>query len=526
MPITRKPTTPASATPPAAGPTSADSTPTNPTPVGSTPTDVTADESAPEVSSEAPPTAPLAAISDPPAEVRPGSDETTDAESDRASDNRATEARVVSSEVAADDRSDAASADPSVGVPDGRSAGARVVRSAGARVIRSAGARVVRSAGARVVRSEGVADVKKRLSEAQPDPSNELSDAEPTVPIAVRPAVTPAATPAGSTDRWSDRPSVSPEARPEVPIDDRAEVSLDSRPEISPDDRAEGSLDIEIRPADASARPGSPSSPSSTPKSTPKSTRTRAGSIGVAIVLVAAGLLFTTSATTARGTQFRSERADLADLIAAEDLRVKTRTQRLATLRKEVQQEVAAGTENSEAVEALEKRSASVISAAGLQSMTGPGLTVALDDAPRDGPVPDQAGPDDLVVHQQDVQAVVNALWAGGAEAMMLQDQRVISTSAVRCVGNTLILQGRVYSPPYRITVIGDVKKMRAALDSSPQIAYYLQYVASLRLGWEVKESNRLKLPAYSGSLTLSHARVAGSATPSSGSSGSASSSP
>lgn len=42
---------------------------------------------------------------------------------------------------------------------------------------------------------------------------------------------------------------------------------------------------------------------------------------------------------------------------------------------------------------------------------------------------------EDIVVHQQDVENVVNALWAAGAEAMMLMDQRVISTSAVRCVG-------------------------------------------------------------------------------------------
>jgi uncharacterized protein YlxW (UPF0749 family) len=234
-------------------------------------------------------------------------------------------------------------------------------------------------------------------------------------------------------------------------------------------------------------------------------------------------MLFTTSATTARGTQLRSERANLAELIAAEDLRVKTRTQRLAALNKQVQQEVAANTVNSEAIKALQDRSANVVSAAGLQAMTGPGLTVTLDDAPRDGKVLDQASPDDLVVHQQDVQAVVNALWSGGAEAMMLQDQRVISTSAVRCVGNTLILQGRVYSPPYKITVIGNVPKMRAALDSSPQIAYYLEYVASLRLGWSVEQSDKLLLPAYTGSLALSHARVAGSTTPSSADSASSS---
>ena len=280
-------------------------------------------------------------------------------------------------------------------------------------------------------------------------------------------------------------------------------------------------------PAPASRRENraSPSPATQSRASRTRPARTRAGSIGVTIVLAAAGLLFTTSATTARGTQLRSERADLADLIEAEDLRVQTRAQRVAALNNQVVGEAAANTANNQAVKALEERSASVVGAAGLRAVHGPGLTVTLDDAPRDATIPANVGPDDLVVHQQDVQAVVNALWAGGAEAMMLQDQRVISTSAVRCVGNTLILQGRVYSPPYTITAIGDVKKMQGSLDSSTQIAYYLQYVASLRLGWSVKVSDRLDLPAYAGSLTLNHARVAGSASASSDP-GAASSSP
>ena len=69
---------------------------------------------------------------------------------------------------------------------------------------------------------------------------------------------------------------------------------------------------------------------------------------------------------------------------------------------------------------------------------------------------PGGLGPDDLVVHQQDVQAVVNALWRGGADGVQVMDQRLIATSAVRCVGNTLILQGRVYSPPFTVTAVGD----------------------------------------------------------------------
>ena len=115
--------------------------------------------------------------------------------------------------------------------------------------------------------------------------------------------------------------------------------------------------------------------------------------------------------------------------------------------------------------------------------------------------------PDDLVVHQQDVQAVVNALWAGGAEAMQIMDQRVISTSAVRCVGNTLILQGRVYSPPFLVTAIGDPDAMQRALDADANVKVYRQYVevpAGLR-DWTASHD---LLPAYDGSLDLDHAKT------------------
>ena len=93
-----------------------------------------------------------------------------------------------------------------------------------------------------------------------------------------------------------------------------------------------------------------------------------------------------------------------------------------------------------------------------LTPVRGPGLVVTLNDAQRDaeGRFPRDASPDDLVVHQQDIEAVLNALWSAGAEGIQMQDQRIIGTSAPRCVGNTLLLNGRTYSPPYVITAIGD----------------------------------------------------------------------
>jgi uncharacterized protein YlxW (UPF0749 family) len=109
--------------------------------------------------------------------------------------------------------------------------------------------------------------------------------------------------------------------------------------------------------------------------------------------------------------------------------------------------------------------------------MRGPGLVVTLTDAKRDaeGRFPRDASPDDLVVHQQDIQGVLNALWSAGAEGIQMQDQRLIATSAPRCVGNTLLLHGRTYSPPYVITAIGDVATMQRALAAAPLVTIYKQ---------------------------------------------------
>ena len=87
-------------------------------------------------------------------------------------------------------------------------------------------------------------------------------------------------------------------------------------------------------------------------------------------------------------------------------------------------------------------------------------------------------------MHQGDVQAVVNALWAGGAEAMSIMDVRVLSTSAVRCVGNTLLLHGRVYSPPFKIVAIGDPAALQQALASSEGVRLFKDAVDHYQLGY------------------------------------------
>lgn len=227
------------------------------------------------------------------------------------------------------------------------------------------------------------------------------------------------------------------------------------------------------------------------------------------VVFALAGLLATTSAQTARGTDLRSEgRTDTVDLIREQQHRAEVQERDVTQLREQVEQLSKAAAPSGSELERLTDRAAALAPLAGTAPVRGPALRVELNDATHDGTVPDGFEPDDLVVHQQDVQAVVNALWSAGAEAMMLMDQRVISTSAVRCVGNVLILQDRVYSPPYRITAIGDVAAMERALENSEALQIYRQYVDAVGLGYKVERVGTVRMPGYEGSLLMQHATV------------------
>jgi uncharacterized protein YlxW (UPF0749 family) len=164
------------------------------------------------------------------------------------------------------------------------------------------------------------------------------------------------------------------------------------------------------------------------------------------------------------------------------------------------------------ALAAMQRRSAELAADAGLEPVHGPGLTVTLNDAQRDanGRFPRDASPDDLVVHQQDIQAVLNALWSAGAEAIQMQDQRIIATSVPRCVGNTLLLNGRTYSPPYRVTAIGDATVMEAALAAAPLVILYKQYVVRFGLGYTEQVSPDVRIVGHTEPLRMHSAQPAG----------------
>jgi uncharacterized protein YlxW (UPF0749 family) len=232
----------------------------------------------------------------------------------------------------------------------------------------------------------------------------------------------------------------------------------------------------------------------------------------VPVVALAAGLLFATSSQTAQGTDLRGgEATELSSLIPAREDVVARQEEQLAVLQAQVQALTDQAASRNGTVAAARNAGEVGALSAGLVALTGPGVQITLDDAPRrpDGSLPLGARPDDVIIHQSDVQAVVNALWAAGADAVAIMDQRLIATSAVRCVGNVLLLHGRTWSPPFVVTAIGDAAAVRAQLAASPQVRVFRQAVEDYGLGFAVEERAQLTLPAYEGPPAMEYATAA-----------------
>jgi uncharacterized protein YlxW (UPF0749 family) len=143
-----------------------------------------------------------------------------------------------------------------------------------------------------------------------------------------------------------------------------------------------------------------------------------------------------------------------------------------------------------------------VSAAAGLVPMRGPGVRVTLDDSTVDDAP--SGNVNDLVVHSQVVLAVVNALWRAGAEAVAINHQRLVGTSAVLCVGNTLLLNGTVSSPPYVVTAVG---ASRDRFEADSLVHRLHEDAKQFGLRFSVSREDSLEAPAYTGATRPTYAR-------------------
>lgn len=148
---------------------------------------------------------------------------------------------------------------------------------------------------------------------------------------------------------------------------------------------------------------------------------------------------------------------------------------------------------------------------AGLTPVEGPGVVVTLSDSPKakeyakkyaggaESGLEFQTALQDFLVHDTDVNGVVNELRAAGAEAIAVNDQRLVAISSIRCVGPLIYINGKPSggAPPYTIKAIGPSREMKEALEMAGGYldTQHLKEYGMVKI--EVKDS--IQIPAYDG---------------------------
>lgn len=235
----------------------------------------------------------------------------------------------------------------------------------------------------------------------------------------------------------------------------------------------------------------------------------RAWRVATPAVLLLSGSLFVVSAQNSDGTDLRPTRyTDIASIVQAESEELERLTARAAALDAEVDTMTAAL--NDRDVNRFNRRIDTLEDPAGFTPRSGPAVTVTLTDAPES--VLETATSSDqlneMIVHQQDIQAVVNAMWRAGAEAVTIQGRRIISTTGIKCSGNTVQLQGQPYSPPYVITAIGDQLDIYTEIQGDDYLDLYRAAAADpgVAVGYQIELVDYATAPAYDAPVNLSYA--------------------
>lgn len=136
---------------------------------------------------------------------------------------------------------------------------------------------------------------------------------------------------------------------------------------------------------------------------------------------------------------------------------------------------------------------------AGTTEVSGEGIVVMLDD----GKELSASGEKFVIVHDSDIRMVLCELASAGAEAMSINGQRIVATTAVRCVGNTVMVNDVKTAPPFEISAIGNGDTLEAAINIKGGVSDYLK-------GWGInistKKNANLSIPRYSGVINMKYA--------------------
>jgi len=169
----------------------------------------------------------------------------------------------------------------------------------------------------------------------------------------------------------------------------------------------------------------------------------------------------------------------------------------LASLREKLAQT----NKRDQAINALTEELTRANVLAGLVPVKGPGIIVTLTDSSQ--PLQPTDNPNLYLVHDEDLLRLVNELRAGGAEAIAVNDQRLVSNSEIRCAGPTILVNTTKIAPPFVIKAIGDPQLLESSIRMK---GGWLETLETWGIKSQVKVMQTIEIPAYKGPLNFQYA--------------------
>jgi uncharacterized protein YlxW (UPF0749 family) len=173
----------------------------------------------------------------------------------------------------------------------------------------------------------------------------------------------------------------------------------------------------------------------------------------------------------------------------------------LAQLRVELDGIQRSSTTQTGAEKELQSRIEELRATAGLTALTGDGVAIQLDDA-RSVSVASR-DVDKSICHATDLTDILNSAWKGGAQAIAVNDERIVNSSSVYCVGSTIMVNGTLMSPPFNINAIGPQNSLLGVFDDPNQLQDIKQRRDVQGLGFRVTRASAIHVPAFSGALNV-----------------------
>lgn len=168
----------------------------------------------------------------------------------------------------------------------------------------------------------------------------------------------------------------------------------------------------------------------------------------------------------------------------------------------QLQEQIESATKNNSELEEAKNQINEGNKTIGLAEVTGPGVIITVADSEIDSNSVVDAT--DFIIHDTDILKIVNELKNAGAEAISINDQRIVSNTVIECIGAVIKINGQRVGAPFTIKAIG----MPELLKNTYRNGGYLKVLEGDRIQVDFKTSDNITIPKYTGTYKFEYAQT------------------